>query len=568
MKSLFADRSNWGIALGLALAWSSAGSGQEPRLQPVPQSGGGERTMTVQEQGKPASKCRILQEWRQPSGAVAYKVQVLDTAEFLTIAENSQNESVTVPMPGSPTPTVVKTMATQIYHWGNSTTSPAGAPVPPAAVVPAAAVSPAQVNPPMASSVCQTGDCQSCQEITSAPSPRPLFPRLRQALTSRDTVTDNSSVSTIKSGPATETVMQVSATAPPPVTSVSPAVTAPAEASDWRKSWGQPREQKTEPTAVPVDSDPSKKTAGSPPPPASVTETQTGLDPLFNADRLAGRAQGKLTSEKPGDYHPLDRQSSLTGPGSPPPQVKMPLGVQSVLAAGAAPGQVQYLPVPVVTVPPVRPPSTPSPLLPQPPPAPTFTNAFTPPMSGNPNYGPGSTYALGQRPPYPGPSGPPSAMPMQHPPIVPVVYQGPTPPPNPFGGMPVVPDGSAPVSAVNTAMDRRGPATPAATASQPASAETLKQLTAMLRDSLYPSQRQLAAMGLTDYDWHYYPQAMQALVTAAREDPAPVVRAVCVTCLTRMNARCEPVYQALAKLRNDPDPGVRHEVEQAVVRLH
>src|SRR5207248_2354396 len=72
-------------------------------------------------------------------------------------------------------------------------------------------------------------------------------------------------------------------------------------------------------------------------------------------------------------------------PGAPPVEPygdgKVPLGVQSVLAAnnGLTP-QVQYVPVPVVTVPDVRRvPNPPEPRIPEAPDPASYTNAFTPP---------------------------------------------------------------------------------------------------------------------------------------------------------------------------------------------
>jgi len=257
---------------------------------------------------------------------------------------------------------------------------------------------------------------------------------------------------------------------------------------------------------------------------------------------------------------------------------KMPMGAQSVLAAGSGPNtQIQYLPVPVVTVPPGRPPSAPTTGLPQPPQPPMFVNAFTPgatspmaPPSAPLAYGPNGYPLPPGFGPYPGAGAPPAAIPQQVPPNVAVGYQGPTPPPNPFGSAPVVlasyTSPAAPSAAVNVAMDRRN--VPATMPSQPANPESLMQLTAMLRDSLYPSQRMLAAEGLTDYDWHYYPQVVQALLVAARDDPAPLVRASCVSCFAKMNVKSQPVLNVLNTLRNDADARVRQEAEQALARLH
>ena len=60
---------------------------------------------------------------------------------------------------------------------------------------------------------------------------------------------------------------------------------------------------------------------------------------------------------------------------------------------------------------------------------------------------------------------------------------------------------------------------------------------------------------------------MQLLLQAAQQDPAATVRASCVYSLAHMNAASEPVVSTLYMLRNDGDPRVRQEVEQALVRL-
>ncbi len=90
------------------------------------------------------------------------------------------------------------------------------------------------------------------------------------------------------------------------------------------------------------------------------------------------------------------------------------------------------------------------------------------------------------------------------------------------------------------------------------------QLVALLRTSLYPSQREWAADCLSQQDCHKEPQAVQALVSAAKDDPAPSVRAGCVRALARLHINTPPVLAALKALRTDTDAAVRQEAEQAL----
>jgi hypothetical protein len=92
-------------------------------------------------------------------------------------------------------------------------------------------------------------------------------------------------------------------------------------------------------------------------------------------------------------------------------------------------------------------------------------------------------------------------------------------------------------------------------------------LLAMLRESLYPSEREWAADKLAVVDWRTNGQVVDALVMGAKEDPAPAVRAGCVRTLGRMNANTMPVVTAVNGLKSDTDPRVQREVEQALARL-
>jgi hypothetical protein len=94
--------------------------------------------------------------------------------------------------------------------------------------------------------------------------------------------------------------------------------------------------------------------------------------------------------------------------------------------------------------------------------------------------------------------------------------------------------------------------------------ENLQQMVVALRDSLYPSQREWAAQSMAAADWRAHPQIVQALTTAAKEDPAATVRAGCVHCLANMKVNTLPVVAVVRGLRNDTDLRVRQEAERAL----
>lgn len=108
------------------------------------------------------------------------------------------------------------------------------------------------------------------------------------------------------------------------------------------------------------------------------------------------------------------------------------------------------------------------------------------------------------------------------------------------------------------------PMPPASTLPSSAREPNLQATYMLLRDAVYPSQREWAADSLTAVDWRSNPQVVQALLSSAREDSAATVRAGCVRCLVKMNVNTPPVLAALQGLKNDADPRVRQEVEQAL----
>jgi hypothetical protein len=79
--------------------------------------------LTLQEQDRPGQRCKLLKAWRTPDGSRAYLVQVVQTAELLTVVESA---------PADPKG---KSAAMKIYHWGSSPLCPADAPMAPANAV-------------------------------------------------------------------------------------------------------------------------------------------------------------------------------------------------------------------------------------------------------------------------------------------------------------------------------------------------------------------------------------------------------------------------------------------------
>jgi hypothetical protein len=141
-------------------------------------------------------------------------------------------------------------------------------------------------------------------------------------------------------------------------------------------------------------------------------------------------------------------------------------------------------------------------------------------------------------------------------PVPPAMY-----PPNPYG----------PVQqgALLASYPRQGQASTPATlpATLPAADEISGQLLKILHDSVYPSERERAVDALANRDWRANPQVVDALVKAAREDPAATVRAACVRGLGQMHANTMPVVTVVQALKADPDPRVKKEAEQALVSL-
>src|SRR5262245_20789750 len=104
----------------LAQTWAGLAPSQQPKTAPVAASAS-DRIITLHEDGK-ALTCRVVSTWRLDTGELAYQVQVLATGEMLTIVEDGRDGRGR----GS------RAISMKIFHWGQRSTPPRGAPLPPA----------------------------------------------------------------------------------------------------------------------------------------------------------------------------------------------------------------------------------------------------------------------------------------------------------------------------------------------------------------------------------------------------------------------------------------------------
>jgi hypothetical protein len=98
-------------------------------------------------------------------------------------------------------------------------------------------------------------------------------------------------------------------------------------------------------------------------------------------------------------------------------------------------------------------------------------------------------------------------------------------------------------------------------------ATNVPQLLGILKDCLYPSQREVAAERLSELDGKKHPQIVEVLTKAAQEDPAATVRAACVHALAQMQVNSPQAVALMQSLRNDRDRRVRQEAEEALATL-
>lgn len=88
-----------------------------------------------------------------------------------------------------------------------------------------------------------------------------------------------------------------------------------------------------------------------------------------------------------------------------------------------------------------------------------------------------------------------------------------------------------------------------------------------LKNANQPSQREYAADQLSKIRGVSMNLAVQALATAVKEDPAPLVRAACIRSLSRMKINTIEVLEVINEKKTDLDPRVRMEADQALIQL-
>jgi hypothetical protein len=318
---------------------------------------------------------------------------------------------------------------------------------------------------------------------------------------------------------------------------------APTQDSSWSiSSWFTFRRKPAEPTAVPA---------------GAVQVSQAGA-PVGMASVLAARNATEMIAAPQGPNRvPIVVEMAPTGNAfsAPMPQEVVPAGY------GMYPSRMPY----------GMPPSLPAPYGPLPcPPMPSYG----PPLSmdgGTPNGLVNAFTAGGTTRPIPADFGSQPVvqgafMPGQPaiPPTVPQAMMSWGMP----GGMPVMPP-QGPMMAPSQPQPMQAmPPQPVYGVEQVGYVESdLAAALRTLRESLLPSEREWAVERLAHYDWRAVPEVAAALTLAAREDPAPSVRATCVRALGKMKVNHPTVLETLRALKGDADPRVRKEVEQALPML-
>jgi hypothetical protein len=330
---------------------------------------------------------------------------------------------------------------------------------------------------------------------------------------------------------------------------------------------------------------------------------------VVKAPAPRGRIIKAATTKKPVvKQSPAAEEVVMVAPAAMPvPQENASPGSRSVIEAGMGPGQMVYVPVPLMTPPPLT--NYGRPMPPPTPPAapqqaqrrqapPEEVNAFTTPPEPAPSGQPlppefVNAFAVPPDESQPNPASPINAG------MYAVSFSGRTFPGytmgmNPYMYMYVAqpypmaaasrfpwsyPRTPAPTSTTVAQASYRGDAAgksntvlergPGALPKRPTGPDiNIAQMIDTLKNSLYPSHREWAANILTAVDWHKHPEVVTALVKAAREDPAATVRAACVRDLGKMNANTQGVIEVLQALTTDPAPQVVQEVGHTLALLN
>jgi hypothetical protein len=604
-------RSRWFGALAGVVTLTGMALGNSPCAN---------RVIDLQEQGKPAEKCKVLRCWKQKDGRRACQVQSLASGEIMTILDMDE--------PVCPFPKAGPAHKASIFHWGSGRTSPALAPpVPPDAVVLGESTDAVPKSDGALCSPCvSTGTViESPQEVPAAPARRPSLlgrvfgsaqPAQSPCACSADCSTEPPSRAKQDDKAAAPALAKAEDKAEAKKPQDRPAAP-PARkgvlqrlfAKDDKVARKQPEPKKTAtrpadlPHAGPVLDDPLKlpevytKVKLPDAPGAGASKASRGpsgaVSPAGGVAKTSGAVQQASASDQPPAKAEAPAAPAALPTAAAPPQRKLPLGMGSVFAA-RSPQLVEVgkdgraYPANSVPV------AAANAFTEAPPPAPpqglqsAFTGApprpYPPAMPYGP-YPPAMLYGgYPQYPPmyaYPRSVAPPPAIDQGSAPGMANAFTFPgitRPIPADMGPTPAMPNAFVDEgAALHTPQMARMPApaypppgyapVPGYPAPLPYGGVNRGTLLAMLRDSLYPSERETAAEYLAYCDWRRDPQVVQALLTAAQSDPAPSVRAGCVRLLGRMHVTAAPVITAVQALQTDPDPRVRLAVGQTLPSL-
>ena len=97
--------------------------------------------------------------------------------------------------------------------------------------------------------------------------------------------------------------------------------------------------------------------------------------------------------------------------------------------------------------------------------------------------------------------------------------------------------------------------------------EDISQYIQDLQSHPRPSFRMEAASGLADGRYAARAEVKQALATAAKDDPAGVVRGHCIACLSKLGYADPEYVRRLQLWANDPDPAVQSAAADALAKL-
>lgn len=589
-------RSPWSGALVVVLACTAPGWGQV--LQQ-------ERLVVVREEGKPPVQCRVVKCWKEKDGSRVCQVQPVGGGEVMTILEETIPAAPTAvasgritPKPGGTTPAAAEPtrVSTIVRNPGDKTTllgrvfgvtesrqrvtmTEVPPPLVQAEVVPASPGSDPRRSWGMADRSVKTGDTRTASRPTAATpgsesvtAPATSASRFRLPVARQEKYDPLTQPEALTKG--------MLPTDPTPTGEVRP-MTGSENGSRLMNGLkgivGGKRETRSGVTTEAVVQTSKGASTG---PVATKTDT-TG--PVATT--------GTVAADKPGVMSRLLGKGSSTRQAKAAPAGDLPPGYGSVLAANAPQVETRstgwfgfrkskpeapealvagpYISLPMATA-----------------------NAFTAemPVQSGPRMPPAGMMG-GMAMGYPGMSHPgmmqagmahpgmmhPGMMPasMGHPGMMqagmmhPGMMQAAAMPPMAGYGAasyPTMPVGYAPAAMTAAAGPLAGAAPGRAVISDQES--TTLPLLQQLRDSLLPSEREMAAERLARADWRNEPQVVQALLTAAKTDPAPVVRACCVRSLGKMKVNLVPVLQAVQSLKSDGDLRVQQEVEQTLAILN